>query len=183
MTVPVGGAGAAGRCEAFMPAANRSELLEVTQKEWAKLQKVLAELPEDLRLEQDADETSPKDIVGHRAHWIELFLGWYRDGLAGKDVHFPAKGYKWNETKRYNADLRARQSNVSWPDACAMLEANHAELLELVEALTDAELYGAAMKGANNNWTTGRWAEAAGPSHYRSAAKYLRQRMRQAKAG
>jgi len=37
------------------------------------------------------------------------------------------------------------------------------------------------MQGANNDWTTGRWAEAAGPSHYRSAAKFIRQCSREAK--
>jgi hypothetical protein len=30
------------------------------------------------------------------------------------------------------------------------------------------------MKGGGNKWTTGRWAEASGASHYRSAAKYVR---------
>lgn len=31
------------------------------------------------------------------------------------------------------------------------------------------------MTGANNDWAPGRWAVAAGPSHYRSAAKFVRQ--------
>jgi hypothetical protein len=31
-------------------------------------------------------------------------------------------------------------------------------------------------------WTTGRYAEAAGPSHYRSAAKFIRKCLREAEA-
>lgn len=165
-----------------MPASTKKDLLSVTGTEWDKLVDLLDELPAMLRLEKDEDGISPKDIVGHRAHWIELFLGWYRNGLAGKEVHIPAPGYKWNESKRYNADLRARQSGLSWASARLMLEANHDELLALIERLTDRELYGAPMKGSNNKWATGRWAEAAGPSHYRSAAKYLRKRIKRAKA-
>ncbi|WP_298983600.1 ClbS/DfsB family four-helix bundle protein [uncultured Roseibium sp.] len=161
-----------------MAAVSKQQLLDLSTKEWQKLLKILDELPAILRLQKDEEETSPKDIIGHRAHWIELYLGWFRDGRAGKEVFFPAKGYKWNETKRYNADLRQQQSGLTWDAARSMLESNHAELLALIESLSEEELYGGPMKGANNNWTAGRWAEAAGPSHYRSAAKYLRRRMR-----
>jgi len=161
-----------------MPAKTKKELLALTAKEFEKLQKVLDDMPAILRLEKDADDTSPKDIIGHRAHWIQLFLGWYHDGKAGRDVFFPAKGYKWNELKRYNAELRQKQADLSWQSAGSLLETSHAELLALLESLADEDLYGGPMKGANNDWTTGRWAEAAGPSHYRSAIKYLRQRIR-----
>ncbi|QFT33509.1 DinB superfamily protein [Labrenzia sp. THAF82] len=163
-----------------MAATSKQQLLDLTAKEWQKLLKILDELPAILRLQKDEDETSPKDIIGHRAHWIELYLGWFRDGRAGKEVYFPAKGYKWNETKRYNADLRQQQAGLTWDAARSILESSNAELLALIESLSEEELYGGPMKGANNNWTTGRWAEAAGPSHYRSAAKYLRQKMRAA---
>lgn len=165
-----------------MPAKSKQELLTVTHAEFEKLQAVLNELPAMLRLEKDEEDTSPKDIVGHRAHWIQLFLGWYLDGQAGREVHFPAKGYKWNELKRYNADLRQNQAGLSWQAARSLLDTSHAELVALLESLSEEELYGGAMKGANNNWTPGRWAEAAGPSHYRSAGKYLRQRSRAFKA-
>ena len=161
-----------------MPAKTKVELLAVTQKEFGKLLHLLDQMPEDLRTEKDAEDTSPKDIVGHRAHWIGLFLGWYADGQAGREVFFPARGYKWNQLKTYNADLRAKQASLGWNDARHLLEDNHARLVTLMESCSDQELYGGPMKGANNDWTPGRWAEASGPSHYRSAAKYLRQRMK-----
>lgn len=161
-----------------MPARSRDELLAVSEKEFAKLLALLDKVPEPLRLERDDDDTSPKDIVGHRAHWIDLFLGWYRDGQAGREVHFPAPGYKWNELKRYNADLRAAQKDLSWQEARDLLVNNHRKLIGLITGTGDDALYGGPMKGAKNNWTAGRWAEAAGPSHYRSAAKYLRQRLK-----
>lgn len=157
-----------------MPAAtNKSDLIAVTEKEYAKLTKLLDTVDPDTATEKTND-TSIKDVVGHRAHWIDLFLGWYRDGQAGTQVHFPAEGYKWNELNRYNADLRARQADLGWDDAKALLDRNAKTLLQFIRDHSDDELYSGPMKGANNNWTTGRWAEAAGPSHYRSAAKYIR---------
>lgn len=164
-----------------MPAAtSKEDLIAVTDKEYAKLQKLLSDIQDDFALQKDEDDTSIKDVIGHRAHWIELFLGWYADGQAGKEVFFPAKGYKWNELKKYNANLRAQQANLSWSDAKALLQNNHEKLREFMVSHSDQQLYGGPMKGANNDWTPGRWAEAAGPSHYRSVAKYIRARLRTA---
>lgn len=162
-----------------MPAAtNKADLLTVTAKDYAKLQKLIAPISSDVAVAKDDDDTSIKDIVGHRAHWIDLFQGWYRDGQAGRPVAFPAPGYKWNQLKAYNAQLRVDQAGLGWDDARSMLADRHAALLAVIDGLDETALYGEPMKGANNDWTTGRWAEAAGASHYRSAAKYIRARLR-----
>lgn len=162
-----------------MPATSKTELVAIAEKEFSKLGQLLSAVDPDQALTRDKDDTSLKDIVAHRAHWIELFLGWYSDGRAGKEVFFPAKGYKWNELKRYNADLRCLQADLSWQDAVDLLIRNHASLMALIGATSDEDLYRSPMKGANNAWTSGRWAEAAGPSHYRSASKYARARMKE----
>lgn len=159
-----------------MPAGSKTELLAVSQKEFDKLQTVIEPIAAEAALAKDGDDTSIKDIIAHRAHWIDLFLGWYADGQAGKTVHFPAEGYKWNELKRYNADLRCRQTGIGWDAARQLLADRHAALMAFVESHSDGELYGGPMKGAYNAWTPGRWAEAAGPSHYRSASKYIQSR-------
>lgn len=165
-----------------MPAATtKADLIAVTRKEYAKLRALMDRVRDDIALEKDED-TSIKDVIAHRAHWSGLFLGWYERGLTGKPVAIPAEGYKWNELKRYNAELRAQQVGVSWQQACVMLDAAHEALLSFKEGHSEAQLYGGPMQGGGNAWTTGRWAEAAGPSHYRSAAKYLRQRLKAAKA-
>lgn len=163
-----------------MPATTRGALLSVTEKEFAKLSAAIVAIPDEIALAKDGDDTSIKDIVAHRAHWLALFARWYADGKAGKPVHFPDEGYKWNELKRYNADLRARQAGLTWAQAKALLAERHQELVAFLHAHDDADLYGGPMQGANNDWTPGRWAEAAGPSHYRSATKYIRARLGEA---
>ncbi|MCT8159963.1 ClbS/DfsB family four-helix bundle protein [Pseudoruegeria sp. SHC-113] len=161
-----------------MAAQSKPELLQITETEFTKLAKLLDGVSHAEALRKDAEDTSIKDVVAHRAHWIDLFLGWYAQGQAGAKVHFPAEGYKWNDLKRYNADLRARQAGLGWPEARALLAANHSKLIAFLTQSSEAQLYGGPMKGGNNAWTAGRWAEAAGPSHYRSAAKYIRARQR-----
>ena len=161
-----------------MAANNKGELTEITEKEFSKLDKLLNSIESGYAMLKDDDDISIKDVVAHRAHWIDLFRGWYADGKAGKTLFFPAEGYKWNDLKRYNAELRLRQTDLGWTEACDMLRAGHEKLLAFINSCSNQELYGGSMKGANNNWTPGRWTEAAGPSHYRSAAKYIRSRLK-----
>lgn len=161
-----------------MAATSKAGLIDITQLEFKKLQKILTEIDAGTAIKKREEDTSIKDVVAHRAHWIELFLGWYVDGLAGKQVYFPAEGYKWNDLKRYNADLRARQHDMDWPAALALLQTNYERLMAFLNEQSEDALYAGPMKGANNNWTPGRWAEAAGPSHFRSASKYIRSCLR-----
>ncbi len=161
-----------------MPATTKEKLLDVTAREFLKLETLLDDVRRSEALAKDDDDVSIKDVVAHRAHWVDLFFGWYEDGQAGREVFFPAKGYKWSELKRYNADLRARQGRVSWSKAREALRVAHHRLLLFISESSDKTLYSGPMKGAQNAWTPGRWAEAAGPSHYRSAGKYIRARLR-----
>lgn len=161
-----------------MAATSQAALLAVTEKEFAKLDKLLAKVPQKTAQVPDDDDTSIKDVIAHRAHWIGLFFGWYHDGLAGKQVWFPAEGYKWNELNRYNSLLRANQRDLDWDAACKDLRDAHESLVEFILSRSDEDLYAGPMLGAKNDWTPGRWAEASGPSHYRSAAKYIRARLR-----
>lgn len=157
-----------------MAARNKLDLLKVTRKEYDKLAQLISSIDFEQAVARRDDDASIKEIIGHRAHWIDLFLGWYADGLAGGPVFFPAEGYKWNDLKRYNSDLRSRQIDLNWGAAQALLNTNYRKLISFIEKASTEELYGGPMKGANNQWTPGRWAEAAGPSHFRSASKYIR---------
>lgn len=161
-----------------MAALDKTALLDMTRLELNKLEQLLAGVDEATALGKDDQDTSIKDVVAHRAHWIELFLGWYADGLAGKAVAFPAPGYKWSELKRYNAELRTTQASMNWLTAQVLLRNNALKLVGFIEKQANDALYGGPMKGAHNDWTPGRWAEAAGPSHFRSAAKNIRARLK-----
>ena len=157
-----------------MAAKSKSDLLEITVKEFNKFNKLIDSIDAEVAMKKRDENTSIKDVVAHRAHWIGLFLGWYADGIEEKTVYFPAEGYKWNDLKRYNSDLKNSQSNMGWSEAVTMFQQQYQALIEFIENHSNQELYDGPMKGANNAWTPGRWAEAAGPSHFRSASKFIR---------
>lgn len=159
-----------------MPAAtNRADLISITEKEYTKLTTLLTKVDATIAKRPFEGGTSIKDVIGHRAHWTELFFGWYQQGQKTGVADIPAKGYKWNQLKEYNANLRQEQQGLSWDDVRQMLESSYGRLLDFIEQMDDQQLYGQPMQGGGKNgWTTGRFAEAAGASHYRSAAKYVR---------
>ncbi|MGR3714037.1 MAG: ClbS/DfsB family four-helix bundle protein [Shimia sp.] len=165
-----------------MPAATcKADLMAVAEAEFGKLMQLVAQVDAELSERSFDEDWSIKDVIAHRAHLIDMFLGWYRDGQAGKDVAFPAPGYKWNELKAYNATVIAARRRDTWGETRVSLKDAHARWLDLVTSLDEDALYGAPMKGGRNAWTTGRWAEAAAPSHYRSAAKFIRKALREAR--
>ena len=158
---------------------NKTDLLAAMDRERSQVETVLDPLaPARMVQPGVVGEWSVKDVLAHLAEWEQMALGWYRAGLRGDAPDLPAPGYKWNELKRYNADLRKSQADLDWPAALAMLRDRHGKLLDWMRERSQDELYGGPMKGANNAWTPGRWAEAAGPSHYRSAHKYIRSRLK-----
>ncbi|MGP1256032.1 MAG: ClbS/DfsB family four-helix bundle protein [Kiloniellales bacterium] len=162
-----------------MPATTRVELLAVTEKEYGKLMKTLEDIEADVASVPGPEEgVSIKDTVAHRAHWLDLFLGWYSDGKAGKTVQTPAPGYKWNQLKDYNEKVRQASRNETWPDILERFQGKHTELLALLNKLDETELYEPSRYGWTNDWTLGRWAEASGASHYRSANKFIRKTLR-----
>lgn len=158
-----------------MAAQSKDELRTLTQKEFTKLTTLLDALDAGQADFQSHDGVSIKQVIGHRVHWLDLFFGWYEGGLAGEDVEVPAPGYKWNQLKPYNAKVYEAAAQKSWASICSELEARHADFLAFIDSLEDNVLYTQHVYPWTNDWTLGRWAESSGPSHYRSAAKFVRQ--------
>lgn len=158
-----------------MAAQSKDELRALTQTEFAKLTKLLDTIDESQADFQSGDGVSIKQVIGHRVHWLGLFFGWYEDGKAGKEVQIPAPGYKWNQLKTYNAKVYHAAATKPWADVRGELDTGHATFLAFIDGLGGDVLYAQHIYLWTNNWTLGRWAESSGPSHYRSAAKFVRQ--------
>lgn len=167
-----------------MPAAtNAQDLLAVFDKELARLQKTLDGVDEAMASRHTADDAvTIKGVIAHRTHWIGLFFDWYADGVAGKTVETPAPGVKWNQLKAYNAPIYEAANGRRWSDLRAEFDAATARLRAFIAESDDALLYEPGLYDWMNTWTIGRWAEASGPSHFRSANSYIRKVLRESGA-
>lgn len=163
-----------------MPAAtNKADLLTVFDKELTKLRKTLDGVDEvKAALSAPDDDATVKGVMAHRTHWMGMFHRWYEDGVAGREVHVPAKGYKWNQLKDYNAALYAQGNETSWPGLLSDFNAACDKLRAFIEAHNEADLYAVGAHEWTGKWTLGRYAEASGPSHFRSANAYIRKALR-----
>ncbi|MEL6435785.1 MAG: ClbS/DfsB family four-helix bundle protein [Pseudomonadota bacterium] len=166
-----------------MPAAtNRTDLLAVFDKELSKLNKTLADVDEATANGCAPDDTvTIKGVIAHRTHWMGMFHTWFEDGLAGREVHVPAKGYKWNQLKAYNAGLYAEGDRRDWADVKADFDAACNRLRAFIADHNDADLYAPGGHAWTGKWTLGRYAEASGPSHFRSANAYVRKALKGAR--
>jgi len=67
-----------------MPAAKtKADLIAVTEKERAKLAKLISDFDETSATQKDSDGSSAIRILGHRAAWIELYFAWCKSAAAG----------------------------------------------------------------------------------------------------
>ncbi|WP_298937259.1 ClbS/DfsB family four-helix bundle protein [uncultured Ruegeria sp.] len=168
-----------------MPAAtNKTDLLAAFDKDLAKLRKTLDGVDEARScLSTPEDQTTIKGVIAHRTHWMGMFHVWYEDGVAGREVHVPAKGYKWNQLKEYNASLYARGNETPWAGLLSEFESACDKLRRFIEAQDDVTLYSSGVHPWTGKWSLGRFAEASGPSHFRSANSYIRKVLRTASRG
>lgn len=165
-----------------MPAAtNKSGLLATFDRERTKLAATLAAVCVVKAQFRAADHpASIKGIIAHRTHWIARFHVWYEDGLAGRPVHIPAEGYTWAMLTSYNQALYDNGDRMEWDDLMTRFEAEADRLRALIVSLDDDVLYASKRFGWTGKWTLGRWAEASGPSHFRSANINIRKILRSA---
>lgn len=163
-----------------MPAAtNKSDLLVVFDKDLAKLCKTLEAIDdEQSSLSLPDDDVTIRGILAHRTHWMGMFHLWYEDGIAGRKVFVPAEGYKWNQLKEYNAPLFERGNETPWAELRSGFDLACDRLRTFIEAHGDSELYANGVHTWTGKWTLGRYIEASGPSHFRSANTYIRKVLR-----
>jgi hypothetical protein len=125
------------------------------------------------------DRWTVTDLLAHLAEWHELFLGWYREGLAGRQPALPAPGYRWNETPRLNREIWAKHKDRPWHEVRRDFDRTYEEIVALVEALPEKEL----LEPGHFPWTRKKpLATYLGPntaSHYRFGVKVLRRWRRQ----
>ena len=154
----------------------KAQLLDSIRHEHGAFLSVAAAIPQDCYVQPGVwgDEWSIKDLYAHLTEWEQMFLSWYREGLAGNNPPRPAPGYKWNQTPALNRAIWQKHQHTPWRQVSRRFEASYEEILGLASSLTQAEL----LEPGHFPWT-GRLPLASylGPnssSHYRTATKILK---------
>ncbi|OEZ83902.1 hypothetical protein JAB6_26640 [Janthinobacterium sp. HH104] len=159
---------------------SKSELIEAITTTYAKLVQELARVPPALArapvLEGQVAGTrmSVCDLLAYLVGWNELVLHWHaqlRDGKHIEDIAFPAEGFTWNALGKLAQRFYADYAELSMDELLQRLELAKNQLLALVDAHDDAQLYG---RPWYTHYTMGRMIQFNTASPYANARTRLR---------
>lgn len=158
---------------------SKTELLAAIDHEHGALGATLETLtPEQMVDPGVVGEWSVKDVLAHLVEWQQMALGWYRTGLRGAVPDMPAPGYKWNQTPALNQMIYEKHRDAPLSEVMEAFSASHAEILSLIEELSNEELFTPGRYEWTRKNTMGTYFVSATSSHYLWARKEIRRGLR-----
>ncbi|GAA1824437.1 ClbS/DfsB family four-helix bundle protein [Nesterenkonia flava] len=161
---------------------SKVELQEAIRSSYDKLAADLARVPEAMAREasmpghKTGSLMSPADLVAYLVGWDELVLSWHAQRNEGRVPELPAPGYSWNALGDLALKFYADHAKDSSSSLLRQLETAKTAILELVDGLDDAELYGEAWYG---KYTAGRMIQLNTSSPYSNARTRVRAWLRE----
>lgn len=157
--------------------ADKSALIDAIETNYKRLAADLATVPQDVSadktLEGHAKGTviSVHNLVAYLVGWNELVLKWHERRQAGLAVDFPETGFKWNQLGLLAQKFYADYAALPFPELLRRLDVAKADIIALINARTEAELYGTPWYEA---YTMGRMIQFNTSSPYANARVRLR---------
>jgi Protein of unknown function (DUF1706) len=148
----------------------KGELHAAVQEEWTIWQAVLAQVDEHRKIEPGASGTwSVKDIITHVTFFENEMVGLLRTRvLAGSDL------WRLSQDER-NRVIYERNHDRTLSGVLAESAGVHAQLVDLLDGLTDADLVEAShFKDMPADWLPGRIIAENTFEHYRDHAVVVR---------
>ena len=119
---------------------NKTQLLEVSQKEYRKLETYLATLTPEQMTTANPPDWSVKDILAHLYEWQLMFFTWYATGLSGETPAVPAPGYNWGQLPALNQAIYEKYHSLPLDEVLSMLRASQQKTVKFIEELSDNDL-------------------------------------------
>lgn len=122
---------------------DKIKFLERVNTEYAFLERTLALVPTERITEAGVcGHWSVKDLVAHLTAWERLTLRWLDDAARGMPLKVPDEGFDWEDFDVQNDLYHQRTKDHSLEDILADARRVRAEILALIDGLTDEELAG-----------------------------------------
>lgn len=154
---------------------NKTQLLAAAQKEYAALEKILAPLTaEQMTTPPAPGAWAVKDVLMHLVEWQQMLFTWYETGLRGEMPALPAPGYKWNQLPTLNQHIYEKHLALSAEQAAGLFHASHQKTMQLIEALSDADLTTPGLYPWMNQNTLLAYLNSTTAAHYTWAIKEVK---------
>lgn len=157
----------------------KEELLEANREEFEKLISLIEPLSVTIILKSGAcGQWSIKDILAHLHAWHNLYLTWYREGMAGEKPQMPAQGYTWKTTPALNESIYQEYKDTPLNEVLEKFKESHHKLLEIINSHTDEELFIKKRYAWTGSTSLGSYTVSCTSSHYDWAIKLIKKSLK-----
>lgn len=165
---------------------NKTELIEASTTEFARLWQLIDSLPEDAQsAEFTFDITGKKeahwsrdknlrDVLVHLYEWHRLILKWVPTNLQGDAQPFLPAPYNWKTYGEMNVEFWKQHQSTSYEEAKASLEESHSQVMALAETFSDEELFTKKHFSWTGTSNLGSYFISSTSSHYDWACKKVK---------
>ncbi len=147
----------------------RGELLVAAAAGCDKVVAFVDALPAEQREAEfafDDRDRNVRDVVAHLVAWHRMMRHWYDEGMADGKPAIPGEGYTWRTLPALNHAIWADAQSVGLAEAMTALSRTHLDMMSLVEAHTDAELFTKKRYRWTGTTSLGAYLVSATSSHY-----------------
>ena len=166
---------------------SKADLISAATAQYAKLNALIAGMTEqelatpfDFSADEKKKEAhwgrdrSLRDVLVHLYEWHQLLLRWVAANQSGQTQPFLPPPYNWKTYGEMNRMFWQKHQNTSLPQAQALLDESHREVLALAERFTNEELFTRGVFPWVGGSPLGAYFVSTTSSHYDWAMKKLK---------
>jgi hypothetical protein len=167
--------------------SNKKDLVLADIEKYKELNHLISELNE-LELESPYDFSSYenkkeahwsrdknlRDVLIHLNEWHKLLITWIESNQKGCNTSFLPSPYNWKNIADMNQLFFQKHQNTSLTEAEENLNESHIRILNLIESLTNEELFEKKYFDWTGTTSLGSYCISATSSHYDWAIKKIK---------
>ena len=132
---------------------NKEELKNEINKSFAKYISEFDDIPEYLKdMRVDEVDRTPAENLAYQVGWTTLVIKWESDERKGLHVKTPSDNFRWNQLGGLYQWFTDTYAHLSLQELKAMLNENINMIYEMIDSLSDEELFEPHMR---------KWADEA----------------------
>lgn len=119
-----------------------------------------------------------RDVLIHLYEWHQLLLNWVTSNQKGEAKPFLPAPYNWRTYGKLNEEFIEKHQNTSLDEAKQLLKNSHTNVLKMIEAFTNEELFAKNTIPWTGTSTLGSYCVSATSSHYEWAIKKIKKHIK-----
>ncbi len=145
--------------------ASKEELKAEIEKTYQKYIAEFDDIPEKLKDKRsEAVDRTPAENLAYQVGWTNLLLEWEAKEQKGEEFHTPTDEFKWNELNKLYQWFNETYAHNSLEQLKQMLDSNINQLYQMIDAMSEDELFKPHMR---------EWADKSTKSAVWEAYKFI----------